>query len=194
MTDKLKHIFEKIDEVNSSDPNIELVSGAATPKELIYGLRMSEVLMTNFESPSELLQIAARGQHIKRWSIPRSDFPMDRKGYLKWRTTLKIFHGDLVGELMQKSGYNKEEISYVKDLLMKKSLKTNPDTQTLEDTICLVFLKYYIDEFAVEKEENKLISIIQKTWGKMSDRGHELALQINFHPDTKSLIGKALNP
>lgn len=193
MTGRLEKVLDQIDEINKLDPNLEVVNDTKIPKELIYGKRMSVALNHYFPNSSELLQIATRGQHIKRWAIPRNDYPMDRKGYLKWRTQLKIFHGELLADIMNKSGYHGNDIEQIKDLLMKKNLKTNLETQILEDVICLVFLEHYIEEFARNKTEEKLISIINKTWTKMSEKGHEFALQLSYSSSTYSLIKKALS-
>ncbi len=192
MTDRLQKVFLQIDRINAEDKQIEISDGQAYPKELIYGQRMSETL-TLFEQSSETLQIAVRAQHIKRWAIPRADYPMDRQGYLKWRTQLKIFHGDITAEIMEKSGYNESEIKEVRDLLMKKNLKSNINSQTLEDVACLVFLQYYIEDFISHKEEEMTINILRKTWSKMSENAHVLALKFEYSTEVSKLIGKALN-
>lgn len=184
--------LEKIDEVNAKDPNLELVDGKQVAKELIYGQRMTELLMNYVENPSAELQIAARGQHIERWYIPRSDYPMDRKGYLKWRTMLKIHHGKLLAEMMEHDGYSQESIDKVVDLVNKKKLKTDLDSKLLEDVICLVFMKFYLEDFAAKHEDDKLINIIQKTWSKMTEKGHEEALKLRYSERNLNLIKAAL--
>ncbi|REE02142.1 DUF4202 domain-containing protein [Marinoscillum furvescens] len=185
-------VIDAIDTINGQDPNQEEVNGQAYPKELLYSQRMTDKLLEFEPEASELLQIAARGQHIKRWSIPRESYSMDRKGYLKWRTVLKMKHGEIVGDLMTCTHYPKEDIQHVKDLLMKKNLNKDPEAQTLEDVICLVFLEHYIDDFAAEHTDEKMISILQKTWGKMSEKGHEAALKLPLSEKVKELVGKAL--
>lgn len=188
----LQKVLDRIDLENAKDPNMELVEGEAIQKELIYGQRMTEMLFQFIENPSEELQIAARGQHIRRWSIPRSDFPMDRKGYLKWRTQLKLMHADLLKQLMIGEGYSKASTEMVADLVTKKKLKTDPVSQMLQDVVCLVFLKYYFAGFASQQEEEKLISIVQKTWGKMTDNGHQAALKLDLGKTECTIIEKAL--
>lgn len=187
--------LEDFDAINKEDPNQELVNGQSFPKELIYGIRMSEMLMETYPDSDELLRLAARCQHIKRWAIPREDYPMDRKGYLLWRTRLKQFHGEMAGKIMKQNGYADEDIKKVDDLLNKRRLKTDPETQALEDVICLVFLKYYFKEFIHkhEHEELKLVGILQKTWNKMSDKGKKQALSMPHSPEAKELLDKALS-
>lgn len=192
MSKKSEAVIQEIDAINSTDPNQENVHGKPVPKELLYSQRMTERLFAFATDPSELLQIAARGQHIRRWEIPRSDYPMDRKGYLKWRTKLKLMHAEIVGQLMEKAGYQEAEIRSVQDLIMKKNLHKNPDTQTLEDVICLVFLEHYLDEFAQTKDDDKLVDILQKTWSKMSEKGHAAALKQPLSDKVKSLVSSAL--
>lgn len=188
----VEKILAEIDAINAEDPNNEMYMGEECPKELLYGQRMTDMLLEYDAKASDALQIAARGQHIKRWEIPRSDYPMDRKGYLKWRTELKLMHGEILSDLLQEHGADMAMIEKVNDLVIKKRLKNDLETQQLEDVICLVFLKYYFTDFAQEHEEEKVISIVQKTWGKMTDKGHEMALKLDYKPEDLTLIQKAL--
>ncbi len=191
-TTRFKNTISEFDAVNAQDPNLERSNGKMMPKELIYSQRMSEMLAVFMPQASEVLQLAARCQHIKRWSIPRSSFPMDKKGYLLWRTRLKKFHGELAGEIMRTNGYSEDEIHQVDNLLNKRKLKTEEETQALEDVICLVFLKFYFDDFLVKHPEDKTIDIVRKTWQKMSARGHDAAMAIAHSNKALDIIQKAL--
>lgn len=191
-TTKLHTVLNQIDLANSADPNKENNQGQQVAKEWLYGQRMSQRLTQFAPDASELLQIAVRGQHIQRWSIPRSDYPEGRVGYKHWRTELGKFHGEKTAELMQSAGYSEEDAERVKAMLQKKNLKQDADVQTLEDVICLVFLEHYLPPFAAKHSEEKLIGIIKKTWAKMSEKGHQAALQLRFQPNHLALIEKAL--
>ncbi|MFY0687884.1 MAG: DUF4202 domain-containing protein [Cyclobacteriaceae bacterium] len=189
---KLQSALDAIDAINQQDPNIERDNGQAVPKEILYSRRMTEMLLKYEESPTEELQIAARGQHIKRWDIPRKDFPMDRNGYLKWRTNLKLMHGRLLSEIMDQAGYDQSSIDTVSTLVTKKKLKTDAASKKLEDVVCLVFLQYYFADFSKEQQEDKIIDIVQKTWEKMTEKGHEMALQLPLGETELELVKKAL--
>jgi hypothetical protein len=189
---QLARAFTAFDAANAQDPNLEIVEGAPVAKELIYGLRMTEKLNAFCPSAPIELQLAARCQHICRWKIPRSDYPMDRPGYKRWRLDLAVFHGDTAADIMKAEGFGDETIQRVKDLLLKRSLKRDQEVQVLEDVICLVFLEFYIEEFALKHDEEKLIDIIQKTWNKMSAKGHEAALKLPLSDKILALVGKAL--
>lgn len=180
------------DDVNSLDPHRETAEGQEIPKELLYSQRMTRMLLDFDPEASEALQLAARCQHIRRWAIPRSDFPMDRTGYLLWRTKLKKYHGELAGSIMQKNGYSPEEVQKVDDLINKRRLKSDKESQTLEDVVCLVFLRYYFDDFLAQHEESKLLDIIRKTWNKMSEKGQQAALSLNLSATAAALVKKAL--
>lgn len=188
----LQTVLDAIDELNTQDPNTEMAEGVNHPKELLYSQRMSKQLLAFCPEASELLQIAARAQHIQRWTLPRSDYPMDRSGYKQWRTTLAKFHADTTADLMATAGYSEADQARVKFLLQKKSLKTDTEVQTLEDVICLVFIEHYLTRFAEKHSEEKLIDIIRKTWAKMSDTGHAAALQLPLSESLLALVGKAL--
>jgi len=189
---RFKNTISAIDAINSDDPNLEIENGKQVPKELLYSERMTEMLHEFHPEPSESLLIAARGQHIKRWILPREQFPMDRKGYLAWRTQLKKFHADLVGSIMKDNGYGEEDIQKVDDLINKRRLKTDQEAQTLEDVVCLVFLKYYFEEFIIKHDDDKLIRIVQKTWNKMSEKGHQAALTLHMSAQAMSILNRAV--
>ena len=122
----------------------------------------------------------------------KQSYEMNRTGYLKWRQDLKKFHADTAGAILREVGYGEEMIDQVRFLLEKKQLKKNADTQTLEDIICLVFLEFYFEPFSHKYPEEKLMDILQKTWRKMSEKGHEAALRLPLSQDSPNLIGKAL--
>lgn len=189
---RLDNVLAAIDSENQQDPNLVEFQGKSIAKELLYGQRMSERLGLFSPNASELLQIACRAQHIKRWSLARKDFPMDRIGYKTWRTELAKFHAKTTASLMASSGYSDEEQTRVGELLQKKQLKRDAEVQTLEDVICLVFIEHHLEEFATKHDEAKLIDIIQKTWRKMSDDGHSAALALTLPKPLLTLIGKAL--
>ena len=191
---RLEQTLAEFDTFNSQDPNIEIVDGKEAPKELIYSQRMTKQLHKFLPNASEALQLAVRSQHICRWKIPRSDYPMDRQGYKKWRLDLAVFHGETAGEIMVANGYDKQLVQRVKDLLLKRSLKRDDEVQALEDIVCLVFLEFYLDDFATKHDEAKLIDIIQKTWNKMSEAGHAAALKLPLSNAMLSLVTKALQP
>ena len=140
---------------------------------------------------NEYLQLAARSQHIGRWEIARSTYPMDKKGYFQWRNELKKHHASIVSRILSDCGYDQESIAYVCSLLLKRD-SANPDLQILEDIICLVFLEYYVDEFASKYEDLKVIDILRKTSKKMSSRALQSVGQIPLSNRIKNLINEAV--
>jgi hypothetical protein len=167
------------DQANAEDPNREMADGKEYPKELLYAQRMSEMQERYAPGASEALKLAVRAQHIQRWKIPRGDYSMDKPGYMLWRTTLYKFHAGTAGNLMKEAGYDDNMIARVKNIVSKKELKTDPETQMMEDVVDLVFLEHYMAGFAAqhpEYDEAKWIQIIRKTWQKMSPSAHEFAL------------------
>ncbi|MCG6932614.1 MAG: DUF4202 domain-containing protein [Gallionella sp.] len=172
-----------IDQANAEDPNREVADGKEYPKELLYSQRMTEMQERYIPDASEAVKLAVRAQHIQRWKIPRSSYPMDKQGYLQWRTGLYKFHADTTGEIMKQAGYDDEMIERVRKIVGKKGLKVNPETQLMEDVVDLVFIEHYLTGFVAqhpEYDEAKWIPIIRKTWQKMSSRAHEFALSGNI--------------
>lgn len=181
-----------IDKKNAEDINSIHLHDALFSKELLYSKRMSQKLLQFKGDASEELQIAARAQHICRWKITRNEFPMDRVGYLKWRETLKRMHAEITSEILKEVGYPEDFIKRVSFLINKKMIKKDEESQVIEDVICLVFLDYYFEAFSEKHEEEKIITILQKTWKKMSNEGHKFALNLNFSEKSLTLIKKAI--
>ena len=155
-----------IDAANSEDPNQESSDGKETPKELLYSQRMSDMQQRFSPDADDAMKLALRAQHIQRWKSDRRDYPMNKKGYHQWRTALYTFHADTVAALLNTAGYDENFIERVKLAVSKKSLKTNPDTQLLENVSALVFIEHYMLAFAnkhPEYDESKWIDIIRKT-------------------------------
>jgi hypothetical protein len=189
---KLQQAFERFDAANQEDPNTEVFQGKTFSKEVLYALRMTEQLNSFAPHASEALQLTARCQHICRWEIARDAYEMNREGYLRWRQELKKFHAEKAASILAEIGYSEDTIKTVKFLLEKKQLKKNEETQTLEDVICLVFLAYYFEPFTAKHPEEKTIDILQKTWRKMSEKGHEAALKLPFSESALNLVSKAI--
>ncbi len=154
---------------------------------------MTRKLLQFAPNASKALQVAARSQHICRWKIGRKEYPMDRIGYLKWREELKKMHARLTVEILEQVGFENQFIESVEKIILKKLIKKSEESQTLEDIICLVFLEYYFDEFTTKHTDEKIINILKKTWFKMSDKGHNAALNISFSDKNLALVKQAIS-
>jgi hypothetical protein len=191
-SERFSEAMRRFDAANAEDPHREVVDGVAYPKELLYGQRLTAWLERFAPEASEALRLAARSQHIRRWMIPRDHYPLDRRGYLQWRTTLGKFHAETAAAILREVGYEEAMIQRVRSLLRKEGLKRDPEVQCLEDVICLVFLESYCADFAAHHETTKMLPIIRKTWEKMSPAGREVAGTLDLLPDVRRLVRAAL--
>ncbi len=190
-TKQLEKAYASFDSYNSMDPNKEKFNGVLYSKEFLYAARMTEKLKEYAADSDEYVHLVVRCQHIGRWEIPRSSYPMNRTGYLQWRSQLALHHAQVAEKILTECGYDTDTIDKVKFLLQKKQLHQNPDTQLLEDVICLVFVQYYLEPFAALHEDEKVIDILKKTLKKISSRGIEEVLKISVSDKVKTLIQKA---
>ena len=182
------------DAANAEDPNLD----EGQPKELLYGLRMSDMIARFAPEASEAAQLAVRAQHIQRWKVPRNTYPMTKEGYHAWRTGLYGFQADTAGELMRQAGYDDAMIERVKKAVGKRGIKSNPETQLLEDVASLVFIEHYMLAFAQSKpeyDEAKWLEIVRKTWKKMSKNAQAFALsgKVGLPEPLVPLITKAIS-
>jgi hypothetical protein len=189
---RLTDVIAAIDAANALDPNTVEVDGQPQPADLVYGRRMSETLARLAPHASEHLRIAARGQHIERWTSPRASYPAGRVGYLKWRKDLQGFHARRIGDIMIAAGYDAGDVERVGALVRKERLKSNPDAQMIEDVACIVFLEHYLGDFLAKTDEEKLAGILAKTWNKMSPLGRDEARKLALPSAVPRLLEQGL--
>lgn len=181
-----------IDEAHAQDPKKIEVNGKEIPYELHYSQKMSSYLEKRYPAAPDTLRLAIRAQHFRRWEIPRDSYPMTKVGYHAWRTYLKKRQADLASQICLDVGYSEQDATKVAHFIRKEDLKKDEQTQILEDVACLLFLDDQFEEFEKQHDEEKITNILRKTWGKMSDSGHKLALEIPMSERCKNLVGKAL--
>ena len=167
MSGDLRAVLAAIDSANAADPKGEA---------LAYGERMTEELARLFPAASDVLQIAARGQHVERWLLPRLHYPEGKEGYHAWRREQGRRHGERLAGMMAEAGYGPEACARVGVLLRKEGIKRDAEVQALEDVICFTFLRWYFAPFAEGREAGALLEIVEKTARKMSEAGRARAL------------------
>jgi hypothetical protein len=195
--DRYARAIALFDAANAEDPNRDATAGASAPREFVYAQRMSAALDRYAPDASEALRLAARCQHLQRWKRPRGDYPMTRVGYNSWRTNARQFHAEVAGELLRRAGYDDVTIDRVSALLRKENLKSDAESQTLEDVVGLVFLEHYLADFVAahgQFDEPKLRDILAKTARKMSARGRAAACALaGLPPPLAPLIRQVMS-
>jgi hypothetical protein len=180
-----------IDGAHAADPSR---AADGRPAELAYADRMEEWILRIHPQADPVLRLAARCQHLERWSVPRASFPPGRPGYLAWRTSLYGKQAERARGLMLDAGMPPEDAANAATWVAKKAMRTNPGTQALEDAAVLVFLQSEVEAFAAQHAEyprEKFVDILRKTWRKMSPRAQELALGIELPPPIAALVREA---
>jgi hypothetical protein len=191
---RFREAIHRFDELNGADPNREIVDGHPRPRERVNAERLSNWVMRLAPNASEQLRLASRCQHLCRWMIPRGNYPMTRAGYHQWRNELKRFHAAKSAEVLRAVGYPEDVIGRVCDLNLKKNFPAEPDSRTLEDALCLVFLQYQLAELTAKTDEEKVINALQKSWKKMTPQAQAFALRLDYGPRERALLERALRP
>lgn len=169
---RLAATLADIDQANAADPD----QGEGAPAALLYGQRMTAELERLFPGAADTLRIAARGQHIERWTSPRASYPDGKEGYLAWRRDLAAYHARRLGEIMARHGYDAALIDEVGRMVRKEGIKRDAQVQALEDVICFTFLRWYFQPFAEGRDPDALLKIVTKTARKMSESARARAL------------------
>jgi len=184
---------ELIDRAHAADP-VKTPDGR--PAELVYADRMEAWVLRLVPNASPILRLAARCQHLERWSVPRDQFPMDRQGYNAWRRSLYGKQADRAREILVEAGISTADADDVATWVSKTGLLRNPGTQALEDAACLVFLEFEVAGFAARHEEytrEKFLNILRRTWRKMSEPARAEALKLPFPEGIAALLHEAVS-
>lgn len=200
MTTAYTKALEQIDHAHAQDPRKVVTvqqdddDKKEIPYELHYANKMTKYLALREPNASELLRLAVRAQHLRRWEVPRSSYAMGRPGYFAWRTAQKNRQAEVVHGICLGCGYSEIEADRVAGLVRKEDMRRDEECQILEDAACLVFLDDQFEEFEKGRDEEKVVGILRKTWDKMSGEGRELVWGIPMSERAKGLITKALLP
>ena len=209
MSSRFDNAVAAIDAANADDPfTITYVLDGAEvtrPKELAHSELMCEWVKTLDPEADDAQLLAARAHHLRRWTLPRSDYPEGRAGYLKWRSDARKHHSALVGEILADVGYGTDgddTIERVQALVSKQGLGKggladvdgrSPAVQVHEDALCLVFLQTQFVPVAEQLGDEKTIDVLVRTVPKMGPRGQAAALALDLDPHCASLVAAALD-
>jgi hypothetical protein len=191
--DRLTRALAAIDQANADDPATLVVDGVEQPKELAHARLMTEWVRRLDPEAGEAQLLAARAHHLRRWTLPRHDFPEGRAGYLRWRTTLKRRHAEQVAEILRPLGYDEATVERVQQIVRKEGLGRDPAVQVHEDALCLVFLQTQLADVAEQLGQEKTVDVLRKTARKMSRQGLDAAAQLDLDPEMRALLLRAVD-
>ena len=181
-----------IDAAHAADPRR---AADGRPAELAYAQAMEDWVARVAPGAPPILRLAARCQHLERWSVPRESFPAGRAGYLAWRRSLYRRQSERARQILTEAGVAPGEVSDASAWVAKEGLKSNPGSQALEDAAVLVFLESEIGAFTAQHADyprEKFVDILRKTWRKMSPRAQELALRLDLPAPVAALVRAAV--
>ena len=190
---RFRETIAAFDALNAQDPNAVDVDGQPMPKELHDALAMTRWIDALYPEAGEAVHLAARCQHLCRWEVPRGSYPEGRAGYHQWRNDLKKRHAEKSAEVLRAHGYDQEMLDAVAAINLKQGIKSNPDVQQIEDALCLVFLENQFESYLDKWQDEKIVRILQKTWAKMSERGHKAAFKLDLSEKALALLERALS-
>ena len=80
------------------------------PLALAHGRLAAEWIDRLVPDADDTLKLAARAHHLRRWELPRADYPEGRAGYLRWRRDQKRRHAADVEALLVAAGYDADDV------------------------------------------------------------------------------------
>jgi len=189
---ELTAAFAAIDAANAADPNVIEWRDERWPRAQLQGLLATEWVEVLDPRASDEVLLAARAHHVHRWAIARATYPDGRVGYLRWRRALKEVHAEVVAELLPAAGISIETVARVQALVRKEGLGHDPETQLVEDAICLTFLETQFEELAARLDHDRLVTAVKKTVEKMSDQAVALVARTRISPNARAALDDAL--
>lgn len=182
-----------IDSANSRDPR----DHDGEPLALAQGRMAEEWVMRLAPQASDALRLAARAHHLRRWELPRSDYPTGRAGYLRWRRAQQQRHARDLAAIAEDAGLDDSVSVRAAEIVSKKGLGSDPEVQTFEDAVSLTFLATELEPVIARlADDDKAASIVAKTLAKMSGAGREqaqaLAASGQFADHSRRILAEAL--
>ncbi|GIU87019.1 MAG: hypothetical protein KatS3mg009_1534 [Acidimicrobiia bacterium] len=192
--DRFARAIAAIDAANAQGPEVVMVRGREGPKEVLHAELATEWVRRLRPGAGEALLLAARGHHLRRWAVPRASYPAGRAGYLRWRRELHGRHARELGALLEGAGYDPATIARVQAIVRKEGLGSDPEVQTFEDALCLVFVETQLADVAARLEPATLRRVLAKTTAKMSAAGRAALAELPLPADVRALLDAAARP
>lgn len=172
-----------IDAANAEDPR----SHEGAPLALAQGRRAEEWVERLDPVASDALRLAARAHHLRRWAVPRSDYPEGRAGYLRWRRAQAERHARDLEAILDGAGVDGSVSARAAEIVAKRGLGSDPEVQTFEDAVSLTFLETELRPLIARLDDDaKVAAIVAKTLAKMSAAGRDEALVVSAGLDERS--------
>ncbi len=181
-----------IDSANAEDPTHVEVRGERLPLALAHGRLAAEWMARLVPDADEALLLAARAHHLRRFAVPRSDYPEGRAGYLRWRRDQKDRHANEIADILLAAGYDEATTNRVQVLVRRQRLDEASGTQWIEDVACLVFLETQLVDIADQLQRERLVEVVRKTVAKMSERALALVPEVPLSDEARNLLTTAL--
>ena len=164
-----------IDAANADDPR----SHDSEPLALAQGRRAEEWVVRLDPAASDALRLAARAHHLRRWALPRSDYPEGRAGYLRWRRAQRERHARDLAAILDEARVEGSVAARATMIVTKRGLGSDPEVQTFEDAVSLAFLETELNSVLDRLDDDaKAADIVAKTLAKMSAAGREQAAAV----------------
>ena len=188
---RLSAALAAIDEANADDPHTIEIDGDVRPKEQAHAELMTEWVQRLDPDADDAQLVAARAHHLRRWALPRTDYPEGRAGYLRWRAAQGKRHAAEVADIVTAVGYDDAFAAEVSAIVAKQGLSTDPRVQTHEDALCLVFLETQFEALADKLGDDHMVEVLAKTLAKMSPAGCRVAQDLDLGDRAAALLEAA---
>lgn len=174
-----------IDAANAADPR----SHDGEPLALAQGRRAEEWVVRLDPEASDALRLAARAHHLRRWALPRSDYPEGRAGYLRWRRAQRERHARDLAAILGEARVDGSVAARAAQIVAKRGLGSDAEVQAFEDAVSLTFLETELRSVLDRLDDDaKAADIVAKTMAKMSAAGREQAAEVAATLDERSYL------
>lgn len=154
---------------------------------MAQGRRAEEWAVRLDPAASDALRLAARAHHLRRWALPRSDYPEGRAGYLRWRKAQRDRHARDLVTILDGAGVDRSVSARAAQIVAKQQLGADPEVQVFEDAVSLTFLETELHSVLDRLDDDtKAAGIVAKTLAKMSSSGREQAASVAAGLDERS--------
>jgi hypothetical protein len=190
---RIGQVVATFEAIGRNDPRLVVIDGKTYPRQLGETKLLLHFVAQMVDPIPDALYLACHCQHLGRFELSRNEFPQDNAGYKAWRAEASRRSAERSANLMKEIGLDASMIERVSKVVSKQGRATNSEVQTMEDALCLTFLILDAEDFVLRHTQEEMARILKRTWMKMSETGHRIALETPLAAAVKKAVEIALS-
>jgi len=173
----------------------EVISNSSVKEDLNHAKSVHKNVLILKPEANEALQIAALAHDIDRAVEPRTKRE-DYENYDEYKHNHALRSARIIAQILKKSGYDKDFIKRVGNLIEKHEIGVKGDVEILKDADSMAYFQYglpfYIETHTIEQTEDKIKFMYNRLSSDAKERIRKIFLSEEVSEKVKKLFLKTI--